>query len=46
MNMLSGVKVSLDPNDIRVGATMDQVMAQHLGHDTGRAQPRARHRAQ
>jgi hypothetical protein len=34
MNMLSGVKVSLDPNDIRVGATMDQVMAQQLGHQT------------
>jgi len=34
MNMLSGVKVSLDPNDIRVGATMDQVMAQRLGHET------------
>ena len=34
MNMLSGVKVSLDPNDIRVGASMDQVMAQHIGHQT------------
>ncbi|MEO8593618.1 MAG: DUF1552 domain-containing protein [Candidatus Solibacter sp.] len=34
MNMLSGVKVSLDPNDIRVGATMDQVLAQQLGQNT------------
>jgi hypothetical protein len=34
MNMLCGVKVSLDPNDIRVGASMDQIMAQHIGHQT------------
>jgi len=34
MNMLSGVKVSLDPNDIRVGATMDQVMSQRIGGHT------------
>jgi hypothetical protein len=34
MNMLSGIKVSLDPNDIRVGATMDQVLAQRIGQAT------------
>ena len=34
MNMLSGIKVSLDPNDIRVGATMDQVLAQRIGQQT------------
>ncbi len=27
MNMLSGATVSLDPNEIRVGTTMDQVIA-------------------
>lgn len=30
-NLLSGAKVSLDPHDIRVGATMDQIMAQRIG---------------
>ena len=34
MNMLSGVKVSLDPNDIHVGTTMDQVMAKTIGRET------------
>lgn len=33
-NMLSGATVSLDPAVIRVGATMDQVMAQNIGSQT------------
>ncbi len=33
-NMLSGETVSLDPADIRVGKTMDQVLAQQLGDRT------------
>ncbi len=33
-NMLSGATVSLDPADIRVGATMDQVMAKRIGDRT------------
>jgi hypothetical protein len=33
-NMLSGAWVSLDQNDIRVGKTMDQVLAQQIGHRT------------
>lgn len=33
-NMLSGAKVSLDPNDIRVGVTMDQAMAREIGGRT------------
>jgi hypothetical protein len=31
MNLLSGEKVSLDPSEIRVGTTMDQVLAKRLG---------------
>jgi len=31
MNLLSGEKVSLDPNEIRVGTSMDQVLAKRLG---------------
>jgi hypothetical protein len=34
MNMLSGATVSLDPNDIRVGTSMDQVMARQVGGRT------------
>jgi hypothetical protein len=34
MNLLSGAPVSLDPNDIRVGTSMDQVMAKSIGHHT------------
>ena len=34
MNMLSGAPVSLDPNDIRVGTSMDQVMAKRIGGQT------------
>ncbi len=34
MNMLSGETVSLDPNVIRVGTSMDQVLAQRIGHHT------------
>jgi hypothetical protein len=34
MNMLSGATVSLDPNDIRVGTSMDQVMARQIGNRT------------
>ena len=33
-NMLSGATVSLDPSDIRVGTTFDQVLAQQLGGQT------------
>lgn len=33
-NLLSGAWVSLDQNDIRVGRTMDQVLAQQIGGQT------------
>ena len=33
-NLLSGAWVSLDQNDIRVGKTMDQVLAQKIGRQT------------
>lgn len=33
-NLLSGAWVSLDQNDIRVGKTMDQVLAQQIGRQT------------
>jgi hypothetical protein len=33
-NMLSGAPVSLDPSDIRVGTTMDQVLARQIGSRT------------
>jgi len=33
-NLLSGAWVSLDQNDIRVGRTMDQVLAQEIGNRT------------
>lgn len=33
-NLLSGAKVSLDPADIRVGTSFDQVMAKEIGHRT------------
>ncbi|MBL8210157.1 MAG: DUF1552 domain-containing protein [Bryobacterales bacterium] len=33
-NMLSGASVSLDPADIRVGTTFDQVLARHIGGQT------------
>jgi len=33
-NLLSGAWVSLDQNDIRVGRSMDQVLAQQIGHHT------------
>lgn len=33
-NLLSGAWVSLDQNDIRVGRTMDQVLAQQIGQQT------------
>ncbi len=33
-NMLSAAKVSLDPADIRVGTTFDQVLARELGSQT------------
>jgi hypothetical protein len=33
-NLLSGAKVSLDPSDIRVGATFDQVLASRIGSQT------------
>jgi hypothetical protein len=34
MNVLSGATVSLDPNDIRVGTSMDQVIASQIGGHT------------
>ena len=34
MNVLSGAPVSLDPGDIRVGTTMDQMLAAHVGNRT------------
>ena len=34
MNMLSGATVSLDPNDIRVGTSFDQVLAKQIGQKT------------
>ncbi|HZN11887.1 MAG TPA: DUF1552 domain-containing protein [Blastocatellia bacterium] len=34
MNLLSGATVSLDPKDIRVGTSFDQVLAQRLGSRT------------
>jgi hypothetical protein len=33
-NMLSGATVSLDPADIRVGRTMDQVLSRRIGNQT------------
>ena len=34
MNLLSGATVSLDPNEIRVGTTFDQMLAQRIGNQT------------
>ena len=34
MNLLSGATVSLDPKEIRVGTSMDQVLASHIGSHT------------
>jgi hypothetical protein len=34
MNLLSGAQVSLDPNEIRVGTSFDQVLAQRAGNQT------------
>jgi Protein of unknown function (DUF1552) len=34
MNLLSGASVSLDPGEIRVGTSMDQVLASHIGGQT------------
>lgn len=34
MNVLSGATVSLDPNEIRVGTSMDQVLASQIGGRT------------
>ncbi len=34
MNLLSGAPVSLDPSDIRVGTSFDQVMAKRIGAET------------
>ena len=34
MNLLSGAPVSLDPNDIRVGTSMDQVLSRQIGGQT------------
>ncbi|HBY61880.1 MAG TPA: hypothetical protein DEH78_18835, partial [Solibacterales bacterium] len=33
-NLLSGATVSLDPADIRVGTTFDQLLARHLANET------------
>ena len=34
MNLLSGAPVSSDPNDIRVGTSFDQILAQRIGNQT------------
>jgi hypothetical protein len=34
MNLLSGATVSLDPKEIRVGTSMDQIIASRIGHQT------------
>lgn len=34
MNLLSGAPVSLDPKEIRVGTTFDQILAQRIGQQT------------
>jgi hypothetical protein len=34
MNLLSGAPISLDPNDIRAGVTMDQVLVSKIGDRT------------
>ncbi|MBO0725718.1 MAG: DUF1552 domain-containing protein, partial [Blastocatellia bacterium] len=34
MNLLSGAAVSLDPKEIRVGTSFDQVLAQRIGNQT------------
>ena len=34
MNVLSGAPVSLDPKEIRVGTSMDQIIASQIGHQT------------
>ena len=34
MNMLSGAPVSLDPKDIRVGTSFDQILAKRIGQQT------------
>ena len=34
MNLLSGAPVSLDPKDIRVGTSFDQILAQRIGNRT------------
>src|SRR5262249_13954073 len=34
MNLLSGAAVSLDPKEIRVGTSFDQVLAQRIGDQT------------
>jgi Protein of unknown function (DUF1552) len=34
MNVLSGAPVSLDPNEIRVGTSMDQILASQIGGHT------------
>jgi hypothetical protein len=34
MNLLSGASVSLDPNEIRVGTSMDQILASQIGGHT------------
>lgn len=34
MNLLSGAQVSLDPKEIRVGTSFDQILAQRIGQQT------------
>ena len=46
MNVLSGAPVSLDPNEIRVGTSMDQVLASQIGSQHGHSEPGAGHRAE
>ena len=46
MNLLSGAPISLDPDVIRAGTSMDQVIANAIGDQTADPEPRARRRAQ
>ena len=46
MNVLSGAPVSLDPNEIRVGTSMDQILAVADRQPHGDPEPGARHRAE
>ena len=42
MNLLSGAPVSLDPNDIRVGTSFDQILSRQIGGQTAVPSPTER----